>query len=138
MKCCEYYNLLSETRTVLQQRCEYLNVAHCKSIIIIAIPSSLRSDKRSFKFAQWWCDHVKWGSKQNPRHSYIFVLRFVVQQRDSTQGIKFSFLTWNAIVAFSEQCVAKLVHGVLVLYLVVSSAQLLVAARARKELQSCT
>ncbi len=30
-------------------------------------------------------------------------------------------LTWNAIVAFSEQCVAKLVHGVLLLYLVVSS-----------------
>ncbi len=24
-------------------------------------------------------------------------------------------LTWNAIVAFSEQCVAKLVHGVLLL-----------------------
>ncbi len=33
-------------------------------------------------------------------------------------------LTWNAIVhvAFSEQCVAKLVHGVLLLYLVVISA----------------
>ncbi len=31
-------------------------------------------------------------------------------------------VTWNAIVAFSEQCVAKLVHGVLLLYLVVSSA----------------
>ncbi len=31
-------------------------------------------------------------------------------------------LTWNAIVAFSEQCVAKLVHVVLLLYLVVSSA----------------
>ncbi len=31
-------------------------------------------------------------------------------------------LTWNAIVAFSEQCVAKLVHGVLLLCLVVSSA----------------
>ncbi len=32
--------------------------------------------------------------------------------------------TWNAIVAFSEQCIAKLVHEVLlpVLYLVVSSA----------------
>ena len=26
-------------------------------------------------------------------------------------------LTWNAIVAISEQCVAKLVHGVLLLYL---------------------
>ncbi len=31
-------------------------------------------------------------------------------------------LTWNAIVAFSEQCEAKLVHVVLLLYLVVSSA----------------
>ncbi len=30
--------------------------------------------------------------------------------------------TWNDIVAFSEQCVAKLVHVVLLLYLVVSSA----------------
>ncbi len=29
---------------------------------------------------------------------------------------------WNAIVAFSEQCEVKLVHGVLLLYLVVSSA----------------
>ncbi len=31
-------------------------------------------------------------------------------------------LTWNAIVAFLEQCVAKLVHGVLILYVVVSAA----------------
>ncbi len=32
--------------------------------------------------------------------------------------------TWNAIAAFSEECVAKLVHGVLLYsYLVVSSAQ---------------
>ncbi len=32
-------------------------------------------------------------------------------------------LTWNAaIVAFSEQCEAKLVHVVLLFYLVVSSA----------------
>ncbi len=31
-------------------------------------------------------------------------------------------LTWNAIVAFSEQCIVKLVHVVLLLYLVVSSA----------------
>ncbi len=30
-------------------------------------------------------------------------------------------LTWNAIVAFSEQCEAKLVHVVLLLYLAVSS-----------------
>ncbi len=30
--------------------------------------------------------------------------------------------TWNAIVAFSEQCVAKLVHVVLLLYLAVISA----------------
>ena len=29
---------------------------------------------------------------------------------------------FNAIAAFSEECVAKLVHGVLLLYLVVSSA----------------
>ncbi len=31
-------------------------------------------------------------------------------------------LTLKATVAFSEQCEAKLVHGVLLLYLVVSSA----------------
>ncbi len=31
-------------------------------------------------------------------------------------------LTWNAIVAFSDQCEAKLVHVVLLLYLAVSSA----------------
>ncbi len=31
-------------------------------------------------------------------------------------------LTWNAIAVFSEECVTKLVHGVLPLYLVVSSA----------------
>ncbi len=30
--------------------------------------------------------------------------------------------TWNAIVAFSEQCEVKLVHVVLLLYLAVSSA----------------
>ncbi len=30
--------------------------------------------------------------------------------------------TWNAIAAFSEEFVAKLVHRVLLLYLVVSSA----------------
>ncbi len=30
--------------------------------------------------------------------------------------------TWNAIAAFSEESVAKLVHRVLLLYLVVSSA----------------
>ena len=50
----------------------------------------------------------------------------------------YSQVTWNAIVAFSEQCVANLVHVVLLLYLVVNSAlerQLL--ARVRKELQSC-
>ncbi len=29
--------------------------------------------------------------------------------------------TWNAIAAFSEECVAKRVHRVLLLYLVVSS-----------------
>ncbi len=32
------------------------------------------------------------------------------------------FAYWNAIVAFLKQCVAKLVHRVLLLYLVVSSA----------------
>ena len=31
-------------------------------------------------------------------------------------------LTWNAIAAFSEESVAKLVYRVLLLYLVVSSA----------------
>ncbi len=30
-------------------------------------------------------------------------------------------LTWNAIAAFSEECVAKLVHQVLLLHLVVSN-----------------
>ncbi len=34
-------------------------------------------------------------------------------------------ITWNAIVAFSEQCVAKLVHGVLLLYLVVTCSSAL-------------
>ncbi len=40
--------------------------------------------------------------------------------------------------AFSEECVEKLVHGVLLLYLVICSALkrwLLVAARVRRELQ---
>ncbi len=32
------------------------------------------------------------------------------------------FASWNAIVAFSEQCEAKLVHVVLLLYLAASSA----------------
>ena len=31
-------------------------------------------------------------------------------------------LTWNAVAAFSKECVAKLVYGVLLLYLVVSFA----------------
>ncbi len=47
-------------------------------------------------------------------------------------------LTWNAIAAFSEEHVAKLVYRVLLLYLVVSSAlerYILVAARVRRELQ---
>ncbi len=47
--------------------------------------------------------------------------------------------TWNAITAFSEECVAKLVHRVLLLYPVDSSALerwLLVAARVRTE-KSC-
>ena len=33
-----------------------------------------------------------------------------------------AYNTWNAIAAYSEQCVAKLVYGVLLLYLVASSA----------------
>ncbi len=40
----------------------------------------------------------------------------------SNASVIAGLLTWNAIVAFSEQCEAKLVHGVLLLYLVVSSA----------------
>ncbi len=47
-------------------------------------------------------------------------------------------LTWNAITAFLEECVAKLVNRVLLLYLVVSytlERYLLVAARVRRELQ---
>ena len=36
------------------------------------------------------------------------------------------FITGNAIAAFSEECVAKFVHGVLLLYLVVSSAKMLI------------
>ena len=48
--------------------------------------------------------------------------------------------TWNAIAAFSEEHVAKLVYRVLLLYLVVSSAlknasYSMVAARVRRELQ---
>ena len=39
-----------------------------------------------------------------------------------SRGMPIVLLTWNAIAAFSEECVAKLVHGVLLLYLVVSSA----------------
>ncbi len=35
---------------------------------------------------------------------------------------RFAYLARNAIVAFSEQCEAKLVHVVLLLYLAVSSA----------------
>ncbi len=37
-------------------------------------------------------------------------------------------LTWNAIAAFSEECVANFVHGVLLFYLVVSSALALAIA----------
>ncbi len=33
-----------------------------------------------------------------------------------------SYATWNAIAAFSEEHIAKLVYRVLLLYLVVSSA----------------
>ncbi len=36
----------------------------------------------------------------------------------------FAYLTWNAIAAFSEESVAKLVHRVLLLYLVVVSSAL--------------
>ncbi len=45
-------------------------------------------------------------------------------------------LTWNAIVAFQNSCVAKFVHGVLLLYLVAPKRYIaiLVAARVRKKL----
>ncbi len=39
---------------------------------------------------------------------------------------------WNAIVAFSEQCEAKLVHGVLLLYLVFSSALAIGSCKSEK------
>ncbi len=44
--------------------------------------------------------------------------------RSQVIAIHVSLLTWNAIVVFSEQCtcVTKLFHGVLIIYLVVSSA----------------
>ncbi len=38
-------------------------------------------------------------------------LQFVDFQNKMLRS-RVSLLTWNAIVAFSEQCVAKLVHGV--------------------------
>ncbi len=40
--------------------------------------------------------------------------------------------TWSAIAAFSEECIEKLIHGVLLLYLVVSSATRTLAARVAK------
>ncbi len=50
--------------------------------------------------------------------------------------------TWNAVAAFSEECVAKIFHGILLLYLVVIVLhyrmlyiQLLVAATVRRELE---
>ncbi len=52
--------------------------------------------------------------------------------------VMLTFAYLNGIAAFSEECIAKLVHRVLLLYLVVSSALecwLLVAARVRRELQ---
>ncbi len=50
---------------------------------------------------------------------------------------RFAYLECHC--SFSEQCEAKLVHVVLLLYLAVSSAlKNAVAARVRKELQSCT
>ena len=39
-----------------------------------------------------------------------------------TNALCLVLLTWNAIAAFSEEHVAKLVYRVLLLYLVVSSA----------------
>ncbi len=45
-------------------------------------------------------------------------------------------LTWNAIVAFLEQCIANIVHGVFLIYSVELCTRML-AARVRKELQSC-
>ncbi len=37
----------------------------------------------------------------------------------SFSSYSLSLLTWNAVVAFSEWCVAKFFHGVLLLYVVV-------------------
>ncbi len=58
----------------------------------------------------------------------------------------FAYLARNAIAAFSEEHIAKVVYRVLLLYLVLSSACtiiierysycILVAARVRRELQS--
>ncbi len=39
-------------------------------------------------------------------------------QNNASFELWVGLLTWNATVAFSEQCVAKLVHRVLLLYLV--------------------
>ncbi len=45
--------------------------------------------------------------------------------------------TWNVIAAFSEECVANLVHGVLLLYLVCTRMLAIsMAARVRRELQT--
>ena len=45
-----------------------------------------------------------------------------LQNNASFSSYEFCLNTWNAIAAFSEEHVAKLVYRVLLLYLVVSSA----------------
>ncbi len=52
--------------------------------------------------------------------SWILTRGFEIMLRSRVMAI--DLLTWNALVAFSEQCEAKLVHVVLLLYLLVSSA----------------
>ncbi len=67
---------------------------------------------------------------------YRLLVRFsIVDLQNNASSLSFGrlgLLTWNAIVAFSEQCIAKLGHGVLLLYL------LLVAAKVRTKLHICT
>ncbi len=53
--------------------------------------------------------------------SCILIRGFAKMLRSRVMAIIY-LLTWNAIVAFSEQCEAKLVHVVLLLYIALSSA----------------
>ncbi len=52
--------------------------------------------------------------------SWILILGFA--KKYLVLELCLALLIWNAIAAFSEECVAKLVHRALLLYLVVSSA----------------